>query len=268
MLIDKIKYILFLLILLSSCKKEPLNEIPGFIKIDDIILNENTTDNITDAWVYINDQLQGIYELPAHFPVLEIGKNKLRIRGGIKNNGISSSRAAYSFYTSYIEEELDIIEAQETTIYPTISYLDNTEILDENSDIILEKTNFSDTSIVFSNEENCNAGFLTDSLLTFEISTQELENIPQDGSPVYLELDYKCNSQFLVGTYINYIPTVIKKDLLWINPKENWNKIYINLTPVINEGVDAPSFSIFLGMQRNFNLTKNELYFKNFRVIY
>ena len=110
MLIDKIKYILCLLILLSSCKKEPVNKIPGFIKIDDIILNNNTTDNITDAWVYINDQLQGVYELPAHFPVLEIGKNKLRIRAGIKNNGIASSRAAYPFYSSYIEEELDITE--------------------------------------------------------------------------------------------------------------------------------------------------------------
>ena len=267
MLIDKIKYIIFLIIFLVACEKDDVNKIPGFIKIEEIILNENTTDNISDAWVYINDQLQGVYELPVHFPVLELGKKQLRIRAGIKNNGIASSRAAYPFYTSYIEE-IELSEDQEISIYPEVTYLSSTNILNDDSDIILEKTNFSDTSIVFSIEENCNAGFLTDSLITFEISTQALEGLPQDGSPVYLELDYKCNTQFLAGMFINYSPTIVKKDLLWVNPKEEWNKIYINLTGTINEGVNAPSFSIFIGMQRDFNLTRNELYFKNFKVVY
>ena len=39
--------------------------------------------------------------------------------------------------------------------------------------------------------------FLTDSLITFEIATNELENLPQAGAPVYLELDYKSKTEFL-----------------------------------------------------------------------
>ena len=106
-----------------------------------------------------------------------------------------------------------------------------------------------------------------DSLITFEISTDDLTNLPQAGSPVFLELDYKSNTQFLVGVYINY-SLVVKKELIWINPKENWNKIYIDLTNTISEGINAPSFSIFIGMKRDYNLDTNAIYFDNIRVIY
>jgi hypothetical protein len=67
----KITYLLIVLVL-SSCQKEDTVDIPTYLKIDNIVLDEgNTTSIITDAWVYVNDQLQGVYELPAKFPVLE-----------------------------------------------------------------------------------------------------------------------------------------------------------------------------------------------------
>ena len=73
------------------------NLTPAYIKINDIELNNSSTDKITDAWVYIENQLQGVYELPAKFPVLETGVKEIRIKAGIKNNGISSSRVFYPF---------------------------------------------------------------------------------------------------------------------------------------------------------------------------
>ena len=106
-----------------------------------------------------------------------------------------------------------------------------------------------------------------DSLITFEITTDPITDLPQQGAPVFLELDYKSNTEFLVGVYINYT-LVVKRDLLWINPKDNWNKIYINLTQIISEGINAPSFSIFVGMKRNFLLEKNELHLDNLKVVY
>ena len=38
---------------------------------------------ITDAWVYINDNLQGVYELPAEFPFAKVVEN-IRIRARIR----------------------------------------------------------------------------------------------------------------------------------------------------------------------------------------
>ena len=67
------KIFFIVIICFSSCSKEESDGIPAFINIDSIFLNDNITDNITDAWVYVNDNLQGVYELPVKFPILEEG---------------------------------------------------------------------------------------------------------------------------------------------------------------------------------------------------
>ena len=71
------------------------------------------------------------------------------------------------------------------------------------------------------------------------------------------------------GTMGNGIAhTFAQKDLLWINPKDDWNKIYINLTETVNESVGAENFSVFIKMQRTFDLDQNKLDFDNIRIIH
>jgi len=268
----KIKYFLIVLVL-SSCQKENTVDIPTFLKIDNIALDEgSTTSNITDAWVYVNDQLQGVYELSAKFPVLEEEIQTVRIKAGIKINGIASSRIAYPFYTSYFED-ITFTPNETKTITPIVSYLDSTNFFQEDFEgtgVNIEISAISDTTLLelVDGDNHYGAGILSDSLFIFEISTDELKDLPQAGSPVFLELDYKSNTQFLVGVYVNYPQSVIQKDLLWINPKQEWNKIYVNLTTTISEGINASSFKVFIGMRRDFEFEKNELYFDNLKVVY
>ena len=270
----KITYLVALLIISACQKEENPNTITAYFKIDAITLDENnTTINITDAWVYVNDQLQGVYELPATFPVLETDSQTLRIKAGIKSNGIASSRIAYPFYASDTATVI-FTPNQTITINPTVSYLKSThfDLEDfEGAGVDLETTVISDTTLLEFTDSLANqygGGVLNDSLITFEIATDELFDLPQAGAPVFLELDYTSNTQFLVGVYINYPQSVVQKDLLWINPKDDWNKIYINLTQAISEGINATSFKVFIGMKRAFSLKKNELYFDNVKVVY
>ena len=111
-------------------------------------------------------------------------------------------------------------------------------------------------------------GALIDSTLALELSSKEIENLPKSGAPVFLELDYKCNTEFLVGMYANNPQSVERKDLLWVNPKEEWNKIYINLTPIVSESINATSLSVFIRMEREFNIISNELSIKNIKLVY
>jgi hypothetical protein len=270
----KITYLLVLLIISACQKEENTNTTPAYIKIDTITLDENnTTTNITDAWVYINDQLQGVYELPATFPVLKNDIQTLRIKAGIKSNGIASSRIAYPFYASFINTVM-LTPNQTITVNPTVSYLDSLNFWVEDFEeagVDLETTVISDTTLLEFTDSLGNqygGGVLNDSLITFEIATDELLDLPQAGAPVFLELDYKCNTEFLVGMYVNFPQSVLQKDLLWINAKDDWNKIYINLTSTISEGVGAESFKVFIGMKRGFSLDKNELYFDNVKLVY
>ena len=63
---------LFALIFMSSCELyNPAEPTPAYIHIDKFILNTayltegSNSHKITDAWVYIDDQLLGCFELPA-----------------------------------------------------------------------------------------------------------------------------------------------------------------------------------------------------------
>ena len=266
---------LIMAIIISSCQKEDVGGVPAYIKINSIELENNTTSYITDAWVYINGQLQGVYELPSKFPVLEQGRTNIKVYAGIKNNGISSNRVIYPFYSSDTINELLNINST-TEINPTVYIKENIEVHSDDFE-----TNFTFNydsgfkGVVF--EDGNNYGSLSlsdsDSIIISEINYKDFplnfENVPQQGSPTYLELDYKSNTLFLVGMYITTpnIPT-IEKELLFINPKENWNKIYIDLTQSISEAIGAETFSIYIKMQRDTILDENKLDFDNLRIIH
>jgi hypothetical protein len=263
---------LLLLFSIISCKRENINDIPSYITIESITLDENSTHNITDAWVYIDDNLQGVYELPANFPVLAQGKHKLRVKAGIKDNGIAGTRIPYLFYSSYIVEEQEFNPETTMSITPIVSYLLSANFFIEDFETGLS---LDVDSITFSIDDinpidgNYGVITLTDSIFLTEVITDKLEDLPQAGAPVYLELDYKCNTPFLVGIYVNFPQSsVLQKDLLWINPKEDWNKIYVNLTSIISEAVGAEFFKVFFGIQRDFSLDTNTIYFDNLKIVY
>ena len=266
------KNLIYLLLILAACNKENTDEIPSYINIESITLEEDTLNKITDAWIYINDQIQGVYELPTEFPVLNRGNQQIRIRAGIKLNGIASTRIAYPFYSSFIDT-INLAIDSIIKMNPIVHYIDSANFFfeDFNEDsIVIDSTINSDVNLIRETEDGNNyaVGKLNDSLMVFEIATHELINLPQAGAPVFLELNYKCNTEFLVGVYVNYTQLVNQKDLLWVNPKENWNKIYINLTPAISEGINATSFKVFIGMVRDFSLTQNEIYLDNIKIVY
>jgi len=274
---NKITYLLIVLIL-SSCQKEDAGGIPAYIKINSIELEDNITSNITDAWVYINGQLRGVYELPAKFPVLEEGTSDIKIYAGINNNGIGSDRVIYPFYSADTLNKMLTINSI-TEIEPTVNIKGNIDgIFDDfdngysfNSDSHFQKL----TNGPYGEYGSLSLNSLSDSDSIFitEINYKDFplsfENVPQQGLPTYMELDYKSNTSFLVGMYVNSpnSPTLVR-ELLWINPKEDWNKIYIDLTQTVSEAIGAENFSVFIKMQRDSNFDENKLDFDNIRIIH
>ena len=107
-----------IIFILSSC--ELLNieeENPSLITIESIELNGNHTNKITDAWLYIDNEFQGVFPLPASFPVFKTGNQKILIEAGIKKNGISASRESYPYFTTY-ESQQDLIQGLVLIVMP------------------------------------------------------------------------------------------------------------------------------------------------------
>ncbi|UPT65780.1 MAG: hypothetical protein M0D57_14835 [Sphingobacteriales bacterium JAD_PAG50586_3] len=111
----------------SACKKEvPNGGIPAYIQIDTIKVTTNANQGsashkVTDAWIFVDSEPLGAFQLPCKIPVLKEGNHTILVRGGIKMNGISATRVPYPFYQFY-QTDVNLVKEQVTVIQPTVTY--------------------------------------------------------------------------------------------------------------------------------------------------
>ena len=284
---------MFASVAFSSCNKfEGSQEIPAYIHVDTFLLTTNyiyegaASHNITDVWLYIDDNLQGCYEMPATIPVLERGKHKITIYPGIKLNGNSSTRTINPFYQPYIIEEFELKEKVVDTIYPATTYhpIDESSINfkfmeDYESQIQLEDEQNSQTSIIrtdrddperwddqYNNSHYSGYVHLSDTITYFCVASDEYRDLPNQGNSIFLEIDYKCTDLFEVGLFAK-ISNVENLPLVYVNPSPKWNKIYINLGPNITDNQDAEYFKFYIAGRIDEN-SEAEYYFDNIKLVY
>ena len=278
-------------ILLISCYKfEGDQTVPSYIQIDSILLETYYPDQgsnsnaIKDVWIYENDEMIGAFELPALFPVLAYGNQKLEIRPGIKINGISSTRAPYPFYQPIIYEDFEFIPDSVINIQnPTTRYYSNLNFVwsedFEHPGLTLTESSSSDTVIVRTQPVNNPDAFLTDhskysgliSLNTnarlYSASSSNSFPIPKQGSPTILELNFKTDNYINVGIIIQESSTFIKIPLVIINHSDYWNKIYINLGPNLSLHPQATDFKVFFESVLESDANSASIYLDNIKLI-
>ena len=271
--------LLFISICIFSCdKNENIQEIPSYLSVSEINLVTNSnqgsnTHKITDIWLYVNDQFVGAYELPSTIPLLYKDTNNIKIFAGIKDNGISSTRVRYHFYKSF-EKNVFLVEDSIVNIQPSFRYTDNAIVEFENfegvgTNIDTTLNSEVDFEIKTENENNFAYAHISGDYLKFEAATDDFENLPQQGSPVYLEVDYQSNHTALIGAYINNPTSVINRDLVWISPKEeDWNKIYINMTKTVSEALGNNSIKFYINVFRTDTTKEAWIKFDNLKIIY
>ncbi len=272
-MIGRSLHIFFIFIFFSSlfffscCKNDDKYLVPCYIRIDTIRLTVNPalasqegslSGNIVDAWVYVDNDLIGAFELPARFPVLKEGPHTLTVRAGIKVDGIAGSRADYPFYTSYARD-VTLVRDSVITVSPVVQYKDNT-IFDwmedfENGHSSLVKSSRSDTSVLVTSDpalvfEGNYSGIvhLDDMHTFFEALTQEAYDLPQDGSKVYLEMNFKTGIPFTAGVFANEYDQSVQQAVCILNPAQQWKKIYIDLTNAVDLYYNsALDYNVFIG---------------------
>ena len=266
------------LLFLLSCEVINTEEdIPSIISIESIEVDGNHSSNITDAWVYIDNEFQGVFPLPANFPVLKTGEQEIIIEAGIKKNGISSSRENYPFFTSFVVNS-ELLENKNISFTPKVSYSltsfpfnENFEGVGTSLNVVSDSSNHSIEKIYDSSNNNF-GNYYAKSVISgefgelFECNTPDFD-LPKD-KIVYLEMDYKCNSPIIVGMYANGSSEIDKNTIIFLNKKEEWNKIYISLTEFIYNYNDAYDYKLFFAIARDTSVAQNEMYLDNIRLLY
>ncbi len=275
------------MVIFTGCYKfEGSQTVPAYLKIDTISVTTYYPDQgtrshkITDVWIYVNDNIVGAYELPAYFPVLAEGLNDLQIRPGIKLNGISSTRVPYPFYEPIEYEDFQFVADSTHVIHhPVADYYEDllfSWMEDfEGAGLSLDENPASDTVIVRVVRENspepetkyAGAIFLSDENPIYSAASYNAFEMPRQGSPALMELEWKSDNYLNTGLLIRDPGGYVKVPLLILKHSETWNKVYINLGPNLSLHPQASEYRVYFEAGIDNDKDFSTIYIDNIKVI-
>ena len=281
--------LLALLLLFSSCIKN--NEDPSWISVDEWTLLENLngnpagelTHNITDAWVFIDNELIGVFEVPFKIPVLKKGNVDIQIYPTILNNGISATKKRYDFLKAY-ELNTDLVQNDTLFITPTTQYKDNVQftILDfEDANTGFEDSPSSLANLSTSSDPTIIQPFngnqfgrvtLTESLFNWISATNLDKDLPRGGAEVYLEVDYHNTADIVTGLLAINSQGTAQNPNVQMNAQDPssvvWKKIYIELTTIASGSPSAEYFEHTFEAQLPSGVTSAAINIANIKVVH
>lgn len=293
--------LLLVSVLLMGCVKN--NPDPSWIEIaawdlqvnpdTDITTNNNPgvlTSSITDAWVYMDGELVGVFELPVKLPVLSEGSHKFNIYPAIVNNGISATKKIYPFLEPF-EVNVNLVKNEITSIAPNTRYYSSVQFWIED---------FEDPSIEIAPGSNTLATLVrTSSSPVFDASINEGSygrisldatnyywigstiannngqlnmNLPR-GKEVYLEIDYHNTNEITTGVLaINNDGSVDDNTNIRLNGQNagevKWKKIYIDLREVVSGSTNANYFEFSFQSFLEEGKSSGEVNIDNIKAVY
>ena len=248
------------LFLFVSCHKEV--PIPAYIHIDNINLTVNPNGTQGSNTQKIVDS----FEMPFTIPALYSGQHTITIFPGIKDNGMNETRVEYPFYSTYTQTVI-LTQGSILKINPTVTYAASTnfsfiqdfesgsgkywlnDTSKSTSDTFMRVINLPDPIVQYGN--GCGGVIMKKSNAIYSGSTYGKYKLPAT-PPIYLEMDYNCNTPLTVGVNAydgtsatsNYLGQL---SVMTLRPTTGWNKIYINLSLSVIT-LNAAGYSIYFYM--------------------
>ena len=274
--------------LLSTCIKN--NPDPAWLEVNDWTLMANAnyfgaegalTENLTEAWVYVNDDLIGVFEVPFKIPILKSGAVDIKVFPAIKNNGISATKKVYPFLETY--QINAVLVANETlTISPTTKYKDNLfftieDFEDINTNIVNDpNTSAASFSLSNNNLQWFNGNFYakvalnaTDS--TWIAYTNWASYIPK-GIEVYLEIDYRNSNSVTTGLLAISPSGTLPNTHIRLNAQKSlpvvWKKIYLDLREMVGASANGAYFEQSFEAYLEDGLTSSDIEIDNLKLIH
>lgn len=240
--------IIVLIIGVNSCALfESNDEVPMFIEVNSVQLETKTGEGtnrhaIRDIWPSVDGQTIGVFEMPISFPVLsEDDEVRMIYQAGIKRVGFAEDHTIYPFF-----DTIDVSRAYgsnniivEDLIF---KYKDDVrfrfiEAFDAQHVFVRAIDDDDDTNMIIKNDDcaegSCGVIELTPENPEFAAATSDAYDVPTNGGPVYLELEYKTEVNLSIGLQAIVNGTDFEQYFLTLPPNDTWRKVYIDLAPTL-----------------------------------
>jgi len=270
-----------LLVVLASCNLiNPSEPIPTYVQIDSFqfktsnpVLTGTARQKIFSAFVYLDNQLIGAYELPARIPIISNKPGLLKVAPGVILNGLNGLQLAYPFFKP---DTVTLVNQPGTIkkITPSSSYYSATlfkwqedfeggnTFTSVTGDTTLNRT--LNPGEVYEGGASGKLYFKAPQQTAQVISTATF-SLPITAS--YLELHYKNNIEFQVGIQVSYDQGGVYYEYIsGFKPKNEWNKVYVDLQKFAsnNRGVN---YRIMIRADLPSGMSSGYVLFDNFKVV-
>lgn len=283
--------LLLLALVFSACTKN--NPDPSWLEINAWDLQANAasvnptgelTSSINDAWVYVDNELIGVFEVPCRIPILKSGTFDVKIFPTVLNNGISATKKIYPFLEPY-ETSITLVENETSTVSPTTRYYSTLKFwiedfedlgnqIEDDPTSLTSMVGVNDPIMIATNGTKIGRVSLntTDSTWIGYTESATGLNLPR-GADVYLEIDYYSTNDLVTGLLaINSTSAPIDNPNIQMNAQDEadieWKKIYIELREIITGSPQADYFEISFGALLDNGDATGEINIDNIKVLY
>ena len=261
----------------------PADPVPAYVYMADMPLSVSpgegsASEHITEAWFYADGDFLGAYAMPALIPVIATGPTEILVFPGVRVNGIASTPDIYPFYRRF-EATIDLAPEKTDTLRPTTTYLSDltfaiNEGFETSNGWIDDLDGDPETGIeqsetdVFEGTRSGRIVLTPANPLAEVASLPLLDDLPTNSSPVYLELDYKNNTEFsigLVGHQTGIGPT--RNTLLFVRKRDDWSKIYVDLTEALFLS-QLEAYQVMIRATHDPDNTESEVLLDNIKLVH
>lgn len=270
------------LIFFVSCKKDKFKAPKAsFLVVNNVSLKTTISQGvnshkIVDIWYYVDGEFKGVFPVGSVMPIVSNGNALITLFAGIKNNGISSTRLPYPIYNS-ISYNLDVEPGKTYTLSPQFEY--NSTAFFYYADGLNgfgtggSYFNFGNSNCQYTTDPNkvfsgtgCIVMTMSDAVPSTSLIQANSYYLPDGGAVVYVELDYKSNHRFNVGVIGIGSGFEDKRNVVTVNPSEEWSHIYIQLTKTVSTPPTYGSYKVYIeGIKAE---ESPEIYIDNVKLIY
>jgi hypothetical protein len=260
-----------------------VNEIPAYLSIQPFAVSVQPThgtarQNLSDAMVFINEEYLGIFELPATFPVLSLGATRVRVYPVVRQNGLRSNpviNPMFTFDSMTINLRANITD----TIRPRTAYSSTTQIL------YVEGFESTNHSMGYNYDKNTRLRFISteggyenksgqiiltraDTNIVMQKASTNRFVLPSSYQNLFLEMDYKCDSDLGVG-FVGFDPQTLTETALiktYLYPRKTWNKVYVNITSEV-KATRSSEIRFYVASRLSDTLSRGEVWIDNLKIL-
>ena len=278
------KPLLFLLVAaFLGCKDEP-EQIPAYIQLEPYTVNAPgglAWQKLPFAWVYVNTVPVGAYSPGKPFPVLAEGEADVVVFPGINANGIAETPDLYPFLVRY-DTKATLTPGQTTILRPETRYdpdakapwgergeFDGTTLVFEDIDQDLATSITFDTDGAYAGRSARMVVDTTHQLMA--VATEWVAGLPLTGDrEVWMEMNYKNEVPFELYVFgRNTFGNETSQPVFLFQVKDEWNKIYFNLTETLTVSTQEEYRIVFrVPLPGNFTQAQASVQLDNLRLLH